>query len=153
MAFAYLKDPMFLACFCLYWINRDLEYCHLSMPLLESHLNDVVCIPFWVPIMLWAARKTGLRQHDRPPEGFEIVIPLLLWSVLFEVVIPIQGNWAVPAVADPYDVLCYCVGSLLAVVFWRHHYRSRIVDAGQPQAEANANALRVGMTDSLGGDG
>ena len=123
MRFAYLKDPVFVACFCLYWINRILEYYELSTPLLRSYLNDVVCIPFWVPIMLWVQKRTGLRTHDHPPECFEIVIPLVLWAVLFEVVIPGHREWAVPAVADPCDVLCYSVGSLVAVVIWRWYYR------------------------------
>ena len=134
MGFAYLKDPVFLMCFCLFWINRNLEQCELSTPLLRSYLNDIICIPFWVPIMLWMQKKTGLRKHDRPPESFEIVIPLVVWAVLFEVVIPGHREWAVPAVADPYDVLCYSVGSLVAVVTWRWYYctsRSRAWTGGK----------------------
>lgn len=61
--------------------------------------------------MLWAHRRLGLRRHDGPPEGFEIVIPLLIWSFLFEVLIPARREWSIPAVADPYDVLSYCVGT------------------------------------------
>ncbi len=123
MSFAYLKDPLFLTCVCLYAINRGLEHYNLSTPLLQSYLNDIVCIPFWVPIMLWLQKKTGLRQHDRTPENFEIVVPLLIWAVLFEVVIPAAHGSLVPAVADPNDVLCYCLGSFAAVGFWKWYYR------------------------------
>lgn len=131
MPFAYLKDPLFLVCFAVYWIHRFFADHGLSTPLLCGYLNDLICIPFWVPIMLWALRKLKLRRHDRPPEGAEIVIPLLVWTAVFEVFIPYHREWQVPTVADPYDVLAYSVGALLAVLFWKWHYRQR-----QPIAES-----------------
>ncbi len=123
MRFRYLKDPLFLACFSAYFLHRCLRSYGFSTPFLRAHLNDLICIPFWVPIMLWAHRRLGLRRHDGPPEGFEIVIPLLIWSFLFEVLIPARREWSIPAVADPYDVLSYCVGALAAAVLWRAYYR------------------------------
>jgi hypothetical protein len=122
MPFAYLKDPLFLTCFAGYWLHRWLAVHGLSTPLLRNHLNDVICIPFFVPIMLWACRKLGLRKHDGPPDAIEVIVPLLIWSLLFEIVIPAQRIVRVPTVADPYDVLSYALGALAAVVFWRWYY-------------------------------
>ena len=44
----------------------------------RDSLNDVICIPFWVPIMLFIMKKAGLRREDGPPTGSEILIPLIL---------------------------------------------------------------------------
>ena len=127
MAFRYLRDPLFLVCFIGYWVHRWCAGHHLSTPFLQSHFNDLICIPFWVPIMLWAERRLGLRRHDRPPAAVEMVIPLVTIAVVFEVVIPSHPEWHVPAVADPTDVLAYCVSSLAAAAIWRWYYRERTI--------------------------
>ncbi len=88
MPFAYLRDPLFLSCFSVYWVHRYMAAHGVSTPLLSSHLNDLICIPFWVPIMLWIERRIGVRGHDEPPNALEIVIPLVVIAVAFEVVIP-----------------------------------------------------------------
>jgi len=123
--FRYLKDPLFLACLVAYWAHRWLADSGMSTPFLRSHLNDVICIPFWVPIMVWITKTVGLRRHDCQPDAVEIVIPLLIWSALFEVIIPSQTQWHSPKTADPYDVLSYCLGSLGAAFFWKWYYRRR----------------------------
>ena len=125
MRFAYLRDPLFLACFVAYWAHRWLAANGMSTSLLRRHLNDVMCIPFWLPMMLWANRRLGLRSHDRSPDAIEIVVPLLIWSALFEVIIPMQEVWHIPTVADPYDVLSYCIGAMAAAAFWRVYYGRR----------------------------
>jgi hypothetical protein len=132
--FRYLRDPLFLACFLTYWVHRWLASHDMSTELLRGHLNDVICVPFWLPIMLAANRWLGLRRHDGLPDAIEIVVPLLIWSALFEVVIPGHWAWQVPTVADPYDVLSYCLGALGAVVFWKWYYVWRRASP-PPQAE------------------
>ncbi len=133
MRFRYIKDPLFLCCFNLYWINFWLEEYDMSTQLLTSYLNDVICIPFWIPIMLWGQKRLGLRNHDAAPEHLEIAIPLVMWAVLFEVIIPACRGLGIPAVADPNDVLCYCAGAMIAVIFWRWYY-GRVVTVRAPQS-------------------
>jgi hypothetical protein len=123
MRFGYLRDRLFVACFSAYWVNRCLESCGWSTPILRAYLNDVICIPFWIPIMVWIHRRLGLRRHDDPPHGIEVVIPLLLWAVVFEVLLPATRIWSGIAVPDPNDVLCYALGALVAVRFWDWWYR------------------------------
>jgi hypothetical protein len=125
MPFAYLRDPLFLVCFATYWAHRWLAARGISTPLLGAHLNDLICIPFWVPIMLWIERRLGLRRHDHPPRAVEVVIPLVILAAAFEVVIPSHPQWQVPTVADPKDVLAYSLGSLVAVAIWKWYYRDR----------------------------
>lgn len=120
--FVYLKDPLFLACLSAYCVNRLLANHGMSVPLLRSYLNDVICIPFWIPIMLWAQRKLGLRKHDGPPQPFEVVIPLVIWALVFEVFLPATPLWSHVALADPIDVLCYALGGIVAVQFWSWRY-------------------------------
>ena len=125
MAFGYLRDPLFVICFSAYWINRYLESVDLSANIFRSYLNDLICIPFWVPIILFVHRRLGIRIHDEPPRALEIVIPLVLWSVIFEVVLPTTQAWSGLAIADPADVLCYSIGALAGAAFWTWRYRGK----------------------------
>ena len=122
MAFRYLTDPLFLACLCAYSVNWILERYDMSPSILQSYLNDLICLPFWIPIILWINRRLGVRRHDAPPLGYEIVIPLLIWAVVFELALPAMPSWEMLAFADPMDVLCYALGGSLAVVFWDWYY-------------------------------
>lgn len=123
MTFGYLRDPLFLLCLIVYGANRLLEDSGLSPPLFRCYLNDVICIPFWVPIMLWAERQSGLRQHDDPPHAYEMAIPLVIWAAVFEVVLPSTRAWQGLTVPDPNDVLCYAAGACIASWFWQWRYR------------------------------
>lgn len=125
MPFAYLKDPLFLASVSAYFLNRCLEDLGFGTAFLESYLNDLVCVSFWVPIMLWGLRTLRLRRHDGPPEAFEIAIPVLVWAAAFEIVVPSLPAFRPYATADPGDVLCYCLGGFVSAIFWRRYYRRR----------------------------
>lgn len=126
MPFRYLRDPLFLFCVVLYFVNRLLlkPFLHAGEvgAFLHGSLNDVLCIPFWVPIMVWMMRKTRLRTHDAPPQGAEILIPLLLWAWFFELALPKMAYFHRHAVSDPNDILCYTSGALLAAIFWNYYY-------------------------------
>ncbi len=118
MKFKYLRDRLFLTCFTVYWINRLMEGLELSTELFQFYLNDVICIPFWVPMMLWALRRLGLRRHDAPPQPHEIAIPVFIWGMMFEVILPNTAGWSHVTVADPWDVVCYAAGGWLASLYW-----------------------------------
>lgn len=124
MPFRYLSDPLFLACFFAYWVNRLLEARGMSAPVFRGYLNDLICIPFWIPILVWVQRRLRLRRHDAPPQSYEIAIPLVIWAAVFEVILPTTPTWAGLAVPDPNDVLCYALGGLVAVHFWGWWYRN-----------------------------
>jgi hypothetical protein len=120
--FGYLRDPLFVACVLTYLVNRVVLKRVWENGFVHEHLNDVICIPFWVPVMLWGQRRLGLRRSDGPPEAAEVVIPLVAWSWAFEILLPATG-WLGPwCVADHRDVLCYALGALGAGVFWRWWY-------------------------------
>ena len=121
--FRYLFDPLFLFSVAAYFFNRYLLKPHFSLAFLHNHLNDLLCIPVWLPILLVLSRILRLRSHNDPPRLREILIPLLIWSWLFEALLPaapISQSWCTP---DPFDLTFYTLGALLASLFWRCWYR------------------------------
>jgi hypothetical protein len=124
--FGYLRDPLFLLCVATYFVNRFVLKAIWKTGFVHESLNDLICIPFWVPIMLFAQRMAGMRDGDDRPRPSEIVIPLIVWSWLFEIILPETrwlGDWCV---ADYMDVFYYTLGALVAAVFWRWWYGSAV---------------------------
>ena len=122
MRFRYLRDPLFLLCVATYFVNRLVLKSVWKDGFAHEHLNDLICIPFWVPIMLFAQRRLGLRD-DAPPRPGELVIPLVLWSWVFEILLPAIDRVRDRFVADHLDVMYYALGALGAGIFWRWWYR------------------------------
>jgi hypothetical protein len=120
--FRYLRDPLFLACVAMYFVNRLVLKRIWTGGFVHEHLNDLICIPFWVPIMLFAQRTLRLREGDGRPAPGEIVIPLVVWSWVFEILLPQAGWLGDWRVADYWDVFYYTAGALLASLFWRWWY-------------------------------
>ena len=122
MPFRYLRDPVFLTCLAAYFLNWTLEEFSLSPVLAQCYLNDVICIPFWVPMMVWVAKNLGWRSHDRRPDKTEIGVPLIMFAVVFEVVLPLTDTFRNKTIADPYDVQCYVLGAVAANWLWSRMY-------------------------------
>ena len=123
MRFKYLRDPLFVICVALYIANRCVLEPLLPFAFLDCYVNDLICIPFWVPIMLAGMRQCRVRCDDAPPKSHEILIPLIVWSIVFECWLPHSNLLSAFVVADHLDVMCYVVGALVAGVFWKHYYQ------------------------------
>jgi len=123
MRFRYLKDPLFLFCVALYFLNRLVLKPHFSNAFLQCYLNDVICIPFWIPIMLFIMKALDLRKSDDLPTAFEILIPLILWSWVFEAYLPFTSMFKHLATSDYRDVLAYTIGGGLSGLIWRFLYQ------------------------------
>jgi len=113
--FRYLADPLFLFASLLYALNRWILKPHFHSAFLHNHFNDLLLIPCALPPLLLIQRRLGLRAHDRFPELGEVALYLAVWSILFEVMGPRIIPWTV---ADPWDVLAYLVGGILAGIWW-----------------------------------
>ncbi len=122
--FSYLRDPLFLVCLIVYFVNRWILKALWPTGFVHEHLNDLICMPFWVPIMLWGQRRLGLRESDGPPLASEILIPLIVWSWLFEMFLPRSGLLGQRAVSDYLDIFYYALGAALAASFWAWWYRA-----------------------------
>lgn len=123
MEFRYLHDPLFLLSVTAYALNRYVCKPFFPNVFSEQYANDVLCIPFWVPIMLFLLRKLGLRVDDRPPTSDEILIPLTVWAVVFELYLPHTEWLSGVAFSDHVDILCYAVGACVGGFFWHIWYR------------------------------
>jgi|ERR1700722_9478688 len=123
MRFRYLKDPLFLFCVSLYFLNRCVLKPYFPNKFSRDYLNDVICLPFWIPIMLFIMRKIGLRKEDVPPTGAEILIPLLVWSWVFEAYLPFTKYFARLTTSDYMDIFSYTVGGCFAAIIWKIFYR------------------------------
>lgn len=124
MKFKYLNDPLFVSCFTLYWTNRLIIKNIPHHSFFDNYLNDLICIPMLVPIMLFAARKLKLRAHDEPPFLHEVLIPIFVWSIFFEIIFPQNPAWAKFSTSDPFDVIFYTVGGCIALNLWQLAYCS-----------------------------
>jgi len=118
--FGYLRDPVFLTVFVLYFVNRFLikpiTFGHIAF--FHSYFNDLICIPFWLPVVLWVHRKLGVRNHDGSPTRFELIMHLVVWSIFFEGMAPRMPNLFHSTTGDPWDVAAYAAGTLIAAVLW-----------------------------------
>jgi len=113
------RDALFLGSVGLYALNRWVLKPWTSIELFHSYLNDLICIPFWVPVLVSLLRWCRLRPETGPPAGAEILVPLVIWSIVFEIVLPQLGPFRGLAIADPFDILCYATGALVGAAFWR----------------------------------
>lgn len=114
--FRYLADPLFLIASLLYALNRFVLKPRVHSAFLHNHFNDLLLIPCALPPLLLIQRLLKLRSHDGLPEFGEIVLYLAVWSVLFELIGPYIMPWTV---GDPWDVVAYTVGAILAACWWR----------------------------------
>ena len=124
--FRYLLDPLFLACVGLYFLNRLVIKPNCNVRFFHAWLNDLICIPFWVPIMLTGMRLLQMRRHDNPPTVAEISIPLILWSWLFEIYLPNLATTSPPYYADPWDIVAYTAGAICAWLYWNKSFTIRV---------------------------
>ncbi len=122
MPFRYLRDPLFLACVAAYFVNRWLIKPQVTGGFFHTSFNDLICIPFWVTPLVWITRRTGLRNHDRRPGGVELLMPLIVWSFVFEVWLPQTAAFRAVSTADPFDIFWYTCGALAASLFWDWWY-------------------------------
>ncbi len=74
--------------------------------------------------MLYLLRRLHLRTDDAPPQSYEILIPLVLWSFVFELWLPKVSLFQGRVTSDHVDILFYTLGALLASLFWKRWYRT-----------------------------
>ena len=114
-SFRYLRDGLFLLGCLLYAANRWGLKPHVHNAFIHGYFNDVLLIPCALPPLLLAQRWLRLRQHDLLPTAGEILLNLIVWSILFEIIGPhiMRG-----VTGDPWDIVAYFVGGILAWLWW-----------------------------------
>ena len=89
----------------------------------QCYLNDLICIPFWVPIMLYGLRRLPLSANDAPPQSYEILIPLIVWSFCLSIGCRTPLCFGGEPFSDHVDIMCYTLGGLGSALLWRRWYR------------------------------
>jgi hypothetical protein len=117
-----LRDGLFLLACLLYAVNRWGLKPHVHNAFLHGYFNDVLLIPCALPPLLLAQRWLRLRQHDWLPTAGEILLNLIVWSILFEIIGPhiMRG-----VTGDPWDIVAYFVGGILAWLWWHRRELAR----------------------------
>src|SRR5215211_5187572 len=110
--FRYLADPICISAMILYAANRWLlKPDGLSGTLGVWYLNDMLCLPLFLPVILGVQRRIGLRCHDGPPRMWEVLQHWAIFSVVFELILPRLPQYF-KSVADPMDVVTYLIGGM-----------------------------------------
>jgi hypothetical protein len=143
--FQYLGDPICIASLCIYVVNRFwLKPNHIGGWFTHGYLNDCLCLPLFVPIILWIQHLVGLRRHARFPNGWEIFQNLAVFTFVFQVVIP-QFPKAFTAAGDRRDIIAYATGGLIAGMWWRSRVR-QIANLNTTSDRICENNLETGVT-------
>ena len=112
------RDALWLASVALFALNKWWIKPHFDGWFWHGSLNDVLCLPVWMPICVWIFAKLKLRDNA-PPRPLEIAVCLLFWSVVFEVWLPQTELFGHFAPGDPLDVLAYAVGGVIGWLWWQ----------------------------------
>ena len=113
--FRYALDPLCVLACASYALNRWLMPAPWKGWFLQNYFDDTLFIPAALPLILWVHRRIGLRTIDDRPRWHEIIFHLIVWSIAAEIIAP---RFFVHAVGDPWDVMAYAGGALLAGLFW-----------------------------------
>jgi len=117
-AFRYYTDPVCIACLIIYPVNRwYLKPHHIGGWFTHGYLNDVMCLPLFLPMILYVQRLVGLRTHDGYPRWWEILQHWVIFSVVFELILPTMPG-VFTHTQDPWNAVAYLVGGVLAGMIW-----------------------------------
>ncbi|MEC8652894.1 MAG: hypothetical protein VYA51_02545 [Planctomycetota bacterium] len=134
--FAYWREPLCLLAAALYACNSVWWKPCTADPtsFVHCYLSDVLCLPVLLPVALWLQRGLRLRAHDGAPTVGEWLGHWALWSLSFEVLGPAAPALAPGAVSDPWDVVAYGCGGIVAAWCWRVSHRERSAPSGAATA-------------------
>lgn len=120
-----LRDPVWWTAIVLYGLHRLLApWIRPWEPsFITFHFRDFLMIPALLPALLAVESYLGLRPKLTPPSGTEIWLHLILWSLICEFTGPFAFGMGV---ADPWDVVAYASGALVAWLFWHLRYNRSV---------------------------
>jgi hypothetical protein len=127
--FRYLADPVCITSLILYTINRYvLKPHHIGGWFTHGYLNDVLCLPLFVPMILYFQHIIGLRKGFEYPHVWEILQNFAAFTVIFQAVIPRFPKTFISA-GDPYDIIAYLVGGVIAGFYWHRRAKHDEIDS------------------------
>jgi hypothetical protein len=122
--FGYWADPICVGCAILYGLNRwYLKPHRIGGHFTIAYLNDVMCLPLFVPLILYVQRLLNIRKHDGYPRLWEVLQQWVIFSVWFKIIL-VRFPHVFRVARDPLDILAYLAGGLLAYAIW-HSWERR----------------------------
>lgn len=109
------KYLMVLALFSalIYLVNRWLIIPLPQAPaFFTNYLGDVLALPVYLPLSFYLAVKLNIIPKDFRFGLSHILVAVLIFSVIFEGIIPYIDE---SLTRDPFDILAYLAGGLLVV--------------------------------------
>lgn len=102
-----LQHPLFIICILLFCLNRALEQAQLYVWPLYAYLDDLLCLPLTLGLILAVQRSYFQNQNMTIPVR-HIVFAVAAFSVCFELLLPLYKPLYT---ADLLDVAAYAVGA------------------------------------------
>lgn len=101
--------PCFLICSITFLLNQLLEQLGYQIWVLNSFLDDLLCLPISLTLVLVAERLYFSNASIILPKGY-VLVSILLFGLVFEVLLP---QLSPKHTADIWDMLAYSLGGLI----------------------------------------
>ncbi len=75
-----------------------------------------------MPLVVCLPGLLGLRPAKEVLQSIEILVVFVVWSVMLEIWLPKTEWLCTVTYSDPWDVMCYAVGGIVAHVWWQQSY-------------------------------
>ena len=102
-----LKHPLFIISIILFGLNQLAEQAELFIWPLHTHLDDLLCLPISLSIILAAERLYFSDQKLTLPKR-HLILAVVLFSLIFEGVLPLFSE---RYTMDAWDIVAYTLGA------------------------------------------
>ncbi|MCJ8163745.1 hypothetical protein MKJ04_02760 [Pontibacter sp. E15-1] len=103
-----LLHPFFLSCLLLFCLNQGLEQAQVYIWPLHTHLDDLLCLPITLQLVL-VVQRAYFRNPAMVLPRWQVVFAWAAFSVCFELLLPLYKPLYT---ADALDVAAYAFGGL-----------------------------------------
>ncbi|PZX58001.1 hypothetical protein LV85_00187 [Algoriphagus chordae] len=109
------KNPIFIFASIAFWVNQYLEKSlGIFLPVYHSYGDDLMAMPVVFGICLQLMRCWHPAGGELTFSTKQVMIGLVYFSLVFEVLLPFKST---TYTADPLDVVCYVIGTLVFLKF------------------------------------
>ena len=109
-----IQKKIFTTILIAFVLNQTIERMGLYLPFFHSYFDDLLCFPIVLTIVVLAHRNLRLNSKDYVLPISHIVLAVLLFSLIFEIVLP---RLHTRFTHDARDILAYTIGA-----FFFHKY-------------------------------
>ncbi len=106
-----IKNPFFIFCCLVFWFNQGIERIwNIYIPYVHAYLDDLLAMPVIFGITLQVFRWIHPLKAAFTFTKIQLFVGWLYFSLIFEVFLPWRSDIYT---ADPWDVVCYGIGTFL----------------------------------------